>query len=233
MQPARSKRRHKTPINFAPRITRTRSVKKRRGGQSSYVGLKVLLVVGIVLVVGGWIYRSTGNVLSESSQQPVNLTPPTQINDNFHNQVVACLLPIASFYGYHLDISSGFRTYAEEDAIYAKGRTTPGDIVSYVKGGRSTHNYGLAVDLVDDVYSYDIDWKRVGKIGAYCGLEHGDNGHEDLPHFQYQGGLTKDQLQKGAVPPKLVMPCALLQTRYDAGQMLSAADIKACGMPRF
>jgi peptidoglycan hydrolase-like protein with peptidoglycan-binding domain/LysM repeat protein len=44
-------------------------------------------------------------------------------------------------------ITDGLRTFAEQDAIFAQGRTTPGKIVTNARGGESNHNYGLAVDL--------------------------------------------------------------------------------------
>lgn len=39
------------------------------------------------------------------------------------------------------------RTIAEQNALYAKGRTAPGAKVTNAKGGQSPHNFGLAVDL--------------------------------------------------------------------------------------
>ena len=45
-------------------------------------------------------------------------------------------------------ITQGLRTIAEQDALYAKGRTTPGKKVTNAKGGQSVHNYGFAVDTV-------------------------------------------------------------------------------------
>jgi D-alanyl-D-alanine carboxypeptidase./Putative peptidoglycan binding domain. len=44
-------------------------------------------------------------------------------------------------------ITDGFRTFAEQDALFAQGRTTRGNIVTNARGGESNHNYGLAVDL--------------------------------------------------------------------------------------
>ena len=44
-------------------------------------------------------------------------------------------------------ITDGFRTFAEQDAIFAQGRTKPGDIVTKARGGESNHNYGMACDL--------------------------------------------------------------------------------------
>jgi hypothetical protein len=40
----------------------------------------------------------------------------------------------------------GVRTFAEQDALYAQGRTRKGLRVTNAKGGQSYHNYGLAAD---------------------------------------------------------------------------------------
>ena len=40
------------------------------------------------------------------------------------------------------------RTFAEQDALFAQGRSKPGKIVTNAKGGMSYHNYGLAIDIV-------------------------------------------------------------------------------------
>lgn len=55
-------------------------------------------------------------------------------------------------------ITQGMRTFAEQDALYAKGRTVKGDsgvtakkplgnTVTKAKAGQSVHNYGFAVDI--------------------------------------------------------------------------------------
>jgi len=46
-------------------------------------------------------------------------------------------------------VTDGFRTLEQQKAIYAKGRTAPGAIVSQMDGvtKRSKHQDGLAVDL--------------------------------------------------------------------------------------
>lgn len=47
----------------------------------------------------------------------------------------------------NIKIISGLRTYAEQDALYAKGRTAPGPTVTNATGGRSNHNFGIAFDI--------------------------------------------------------------------------------------
>jgi len=50
--------------------------------------------------------------------------------------------------GTFLLVVSGLRTAAEQDALYAQGRSAPGHIVTNARAGYSMHNYGLAVDVV-------------------------------------------------------------------------------------
>ena len=45
-------------------------------------------------------------------------------------------------------VYEGLRTQAQQNALYAEGRTLPGKIVTEARAGWSNHNYGLAVDIV-------------------------------------------------------------------------------------
>lgn len=42
---------------------------------------------------------------------------------------------------------SGTRTYAEQNALYAQGRTKSGRVVTNARGGQSNHNFGVAFDV--------------------------------------------------------------------------------------
>lgn len=98
-------------------------------------------------------------------------------------------------------IVQGLRTFAEQDALYAKGRTKPGPKVTNAKAGSSYHNYGLAIDfafLVKDkgVISWDdkkdwdndkvADWLEVVQIFLKAGYTWGGNfkSIKDNPHFE-------------------------------------------------
>lgn len=56
-------------------------------------------------------------------------------------------------------ITQGLRTFAEQDALYAQGRTKPGKKVTNAKGGQSVHNYGFAID-----FALGIDRNGDGKF---------------------------------------------------------------------
>lgn len=103
--------------------------------------------------------------------------------------------------GLRLEVVQGYRTFAEQDALYAQGRTKPGPVVTQVKGGRSNHNYGLAVDLCpftgDGKPNWNAPgavWLAIGTEAEKLGLEWGGNWKKfiDKPHVQL-GGLAVKQ----------------------------------------
>lgn len=110
--------------------------------------------------------------------------------------------------GLPIGIAQGFRTKQEQDDLYASGRTRPGKIVTYAKGGKSNHNFGVAVDLF--VYADggkraefpappDPRLKRiVAAMKRYQMQWGGDWGSfPDYPHFQLYdavNGQTKPLL---------------------------------------
>lgn len=87
----------------------------------------------------------------------------------------------------------GRRTIAEQNALFAKGRTTPGPVVTNAKGGSSPHNFGLAVDLCPVNSAGHCNWNApesvwhdMGMIGKACGLAWGGEfkSIHDMPHFE-------------------------------------------------
>jgi peptidoglycan L-alanyl-D-glutamate endopeptidase CwlK len=100
-------------------------------------------------------------------------------------------------------LAQGLRTFAEQDKLYAQGRTTPGKKVTNAKGGQSIHNYGTAVDIVLIIdgkeASWDIkkdwdgdkiaDWGECVLVFAKYGWSWGGNwiSFKDFPHFEKIG----------------------------------------------
>lgn len=102
--------------------------------------------------------------------------------------------------GIRLRVTRSLCSFAEQDAIYAQGRTKPGKIVTNARGGDSFHNYGLAFDVVEIVNgtaNWNTRWKEIAEIGLQLGLEWGGNfkSLSDKPHFQKSFGLTVKQLR--------------------------------------
>ena len=193
-----------------------------------------VLIVAIFAVTGGESlflqYKSLLNELA-AWESPIATKPvplPTEIDRNFITQVNQCFIPTAAVYGYTLRITSGFRSMAEQDELFEQGRTVNGHIVSWAPSGRSLHNYGFAVDVVDRWKGYNINWKKLAKISAYCGLEQVDD-----PHFEHRSGLTTHQFAMGIRPPPLILPCTDMSERATANQPLTIKDLENCKAPNF
>jgi len=99
-----------------------------------------------------------------------------------------------------VEVVQGLRTFAEQDALYAKGRTTPGAIVTQARGGESNHNFGLAVDLcpfTSDKPDWNAPmavWAAIGASAAAQGLEWGGQWKKflDKPHVQLPAMTVKE-----------------------------------------
>jgi peptidoglycan LD-endopeptidase CwlK len=119
--------------------------------------------------------------------------------------------------GVPIVITQGLRTIAEQNALYAQGRSKPGPIVTNAEGGTSYHNYGLAFDFAlllpnGTSLSWDInrdgdkdktaDWQEVVQEAKRLGLEWGGDwtSFKDYSHLQMTFGLTIDQLRAGKRP---------------------------------
>ena len=116
--------------------------------------------------------------------------------------------------GINITIGECVRTVAEQDALYAKGRTKPGSKVTNCKGSSysSMHQWLVAFDFFlnmdidgdgktsDDIYNNNTKmFNKVGAIGKSLGLEWGGDWKSpvDLPHFQLPDwGSTASKLKK-------------------------------------
>ena len=109
--------------------------------------------------------------------------------------------------GWWVKVICGTRTYAEQEELYAKGRTEPGSIVTNARSGYSMHNFGLAFDIgVFDGTKYVSDglgYKAAGMIGRDLGLVWGGDfkSISDEPHFEIHpkwafGMTNKEMLER-------------------------------------
>lgn len=96
------------------------------------------------------------------------------------------------------------RSKDEQMALYAKGRSKPGKIVTNTPYPQSFHNHGVAFDVVplkngQPNYSDTNAYKRLGALGKSIGLEWGGDwkGFVDKPHFQLTEGKTWKDFANG------------------------------------
>lgn len=116
--------------------------------------------------------------------------------------IARALVQKAAANGITIKVISGLRSYEEQNALYAKGRSAPGPKVTNARGGYSNHNFGIAFDIgVFSGSSYlkeSPKYKAVGAMGMDLGLEWGGNWTSiiDEPHFQLRPLWALDMLEK-------------------------------------
>jgi len=100
-----------------------------------------------------------------------------------------------------LRIVQGLRTFAEQDAIYAEGRTLPGHIVTFARAGQTYHCYGAAIDILH-LLNGNADWEfDYHKLLPFMpsGMTWGGSftNLKDMDHFEYTFGKNwRDMLAK-------------------------------------
>lgn len=102
-----------------------------------------------------------------------------------------------------------FRSFEEQQKLYAQGRTTPGKKVTNALPGQSFHQYGLAIDFVilEDKdgdgkfetasWKVDDDWISIAREFKAHGYSWGgDWKFKDYPHVEKTFGYTWKQLKE-------------------------------------
>jgi len=113
--------------------------------------------------------------------------------------------------GVNIRFTATLRTFAEQDALYAQGRTKPGPRITNARGGQSYHNYGLALDFCllmnnGKAVTWDrhldldkdgvADWEEVVYVFKLYQWEWGGDwtSFKDFPHLQKTFGKTIPEL---------------------------------------
>lgn len=110
------------------------------------------------------------------------------------------LIEKAAGKGIIIKVTSGTRTFAEQDQLFAQRPK-----VTNARGGFSNHNFGIAIDITIFKGSTDPEqaktpvfesplYKVIGALGTDLGLEWGGNWKTivDEPHFQLRPAWAKD-----------------------------------------
>lgn len=126
-----------------------------------------------------------------------------------HPRLVAAYQRIAyamAELGHPIIVTDGLRTLAQQQALYAQGRTTPGRIVTHADGIRVKSNH----QAKDDGLAYAIDcaflvngkpswaehhpWRLLGEAAKSQGLRWGGEWKSlvDRPHFELPDALVAD-----------------------------------------
>jgi peptidoglycan L-alanyl-D-glutamate endopeptidase CwlK len=116
------------------------------------------------------------------------------------------LLDAAHGRGADFFVVSGFRTYAEQSALYFQGRTSAGTKVTNAQAGQSPHNFGIAADLCRDADANRAglqpdyrpeEYEILRELAPKYGLVWGGSWEKfpDRPHVQMPNYITATQLE--------------------------------------
>lgn len=106
------------------------------------------------------------------------------------------VLAAMAILGYPMKVTQGVRTVAQQQALYAQGRTKPGKVVTNCDGVRTRSNHqphadglGHAVDCAaagPDPYPSDFPWPLYGAAVRAVGLIWGGSWtrFQDRPHAE-------------------------------------------------
>ena len=111
-------------------------------------------------------------------------------------------------------IYCGRRTIEEQAALFAKGRTSGGRIVTKARPGESFHNHGLAFDWVPikpapknaDLYAADWDDETAFRLGEHVGLTFGldpiswETGHLQASEYKSWRDIPRDGVEQKTEP---------------------------------
>ncbi|WP_244897359.1 M15 family metallopeptidase [Marinococcus halophilus] len=168
----------------------------------------LLLMTGLllILVVLGWNSRQNPLPQVEASEVVAQNALHPVVEERKNEWIQR-----AEQQGIQVVVTDGYRSVEEQNALYAQGRTTQGEIVTQARGGESYHNYGLAIDFAlrtpdgelvwdmerDDNGNGKADWTEAVEIAKELGFNWGGDwpGFKDYPHLEMTFGLSLEELQ--------------------------------------
>lgn len=167
------------------------------------------VIAGAAVLVLAWIKRPaplTGETVggSVSSRNPTDLNPDLAQRWALAKAEFARRFPNLP----QPFITQTYRSQAEQARLYAQGRTTPGNIVTYAQPGQSLHNYypALAFDIAFHNPDGSVNWNEnlfstFAGIAKFYGLAWGGDwtGFKDTPHFE-PPNYTWEMAQAGIRP---------------------------------
>ncbi|MCK9860855.1 M15 family metallopeptidase [Paenibacillus sp. ATY16] len=175
-----------------------------------------LVLVAIIVMGWRWIQSVQDHPAPAREQAPAKSTEIAGLHPIVAEKADELVAQTGKL-GIKIMITDDFRSSEEQNALYKKGRSEPGQVVTNVKGGASYHNYGLAVDFAlvkpdgDVIWDMEYDgngngksdWMEVVSAAKKLGFAWGGDwtSFKDYPHLQMDFGYSIKDLQNGKRPP--------------------------------
>ncbi|ACT03991.1 M15 family metallopeptidase [Paenibacillus sp. JDR-2] len=175
-----------------------------------------LVLVAIIVMGWRWIQSVQDHPAPAREQAPAKSTAIAGLHPIVAEKADELVAQTGKL-GIKIMITDDFRSSEEQNTLYKKGRSEPGQVVTNVKGGASYHNYGLAVDFAlvkpdgDVIWDMEYDgngngksdWMEVVSAAKKLGFAWGGDwtSFKDYPHLQMDFGYSIKDLQNGKRPP--------------------------------
>lgn len=158
--------------------------------------------------------RDLGSFDTRTERNIATLIPPAQ-------EVARRFMAAAAAFPLTVRIISGSRSYAEQDALYAIGRTvkTTSSPVTKAKGGQSNHNFGIAWDVgLFDANGRYLNGKKKGDEQRYSAL--GEHIKAHVAGIEW-GGDWKSFIDRPHYQLATGKPASGVRSRFEAGRSLT------------
>ncbi len=128
-------------------------------------------------------------------------------------------------HGHNVKVVEGFRTPERQNALFAQGRTAPGNVVTWTQN--SMHSEGLAVDVVvDGSYAPHEGYRRLAQIAKEEGLQSlgpSDPGHLQLTKSGQETPVQGERIARIAQVDATAVPATQAQVAEPARVALQAS----------
>lgn len=153
--------------------------------------------------IGQWMaWKTVANYTFGKNRGDIPMICDLSALHPFFRDRVIELISVCRTKGIDLAVVETYRTVAKQNEYKKLGKIYTRNV-----GGRSKHQYGLAVDVVpviDDSASWhnEAAWKIVGLAGEELGLRWGGRWRHpyDPGHFEWSGGVSAASMEQGRTP---------------------------------
>ena len=198
---------HVTEISFQSLFENPMSGEEIIKGSLWLDSVKAVELAAVPIVyednVNGWkVWSTVGNHTFGKNRGDIPMITDVSALHPYFRDKVQQLISICRSKGIELAFVETYRTHAKQAEYKGMGK-------KYTRsgGGKSKHQYGLAVDVVpvvgdSAVWHNAALWKKVGAVGERLGLRWGGRWRRpyDPGHFEWTGGLSSSHLHAGHLP---------------------------------
>lgn len=148
-----------------------------------------IIMLGLLISAGYGLFRAFSTLPdTRTYEDPYARIDSLDELDEKTREAALLFLEIAEAEGLEVTITETYRTQERQDHLYAKGRTSPGSIVTWTKDSRHTRRNAFDIAKNSPGHEYDDPefFRKCAEIAKRIGLTAGYywETNQDMPHFE-------------------------------------------------